>query len=62
VGRCAAEAVGAENVVEPEPSMGAEDMAFYLERCKGCFFFLGVGRKRVIPFTIRNSISMKTFC
>jgi amidohydrolase len=49
VGRCAAEAVGAENVVEPEPSMGAEDMAFYLERCKGCFFFLGVGREESYP-------------
>ncbi len=45
VRRCAEEVVGRENVLEPEPTMGGEDMAFYLERSKGCFFFLGVGRK-----------------
>ena len=49
IGRCAAEVVGIENVVEPEPSMGAEDMSFYLERSKGCFFFLGVGREGSYP-------------
>ena len=49
IGRCAAEVVGAENVVEPDPSMGAEDMSFYLERSKGCFFFLGVGRDGSYP-------------
>ncbi len=43
VGRCAGEVVGVERVVEPEPTMGGEDMAFFLERSKGCFFFLGVG-------------------
>lgn len=35
--------VGADHVVVPEPSMGGEDMAFYLQRASGCFFFLGVG-------------------
>jgi amidohydrolase len=42
---CAAEVVGEEKVVEPEPTMGGEDMAFFLEKVKGCFFFIGVGRE-----------------
>jgi amidohydrolase len=45
VHRCAREVVGKERVIEPEPTMGGEDMAFYLERSNGCFFFLGVGRE-----------------
>jgi amidohydrolase len=44
VRRCAEEVVGSDNVFEPEPTMGGEDMAYYLQRAKGCFFFLGVGR------------------
>ena len=43
VQECAAEAVGSGQVVEPELTLGGEDMAFFLERSKGCFFFLGVG-------------------
>ncbi len=43
--RCAEEVVGPEKVVEPQPTMGGEDMAFFLERSKGAFFFLGVGRE-----------------
>ncbi|MBW2096131.1 MAG: amidohydrolase [Deltaproteobacteria bacterium] len=49
VRRCAEEVVGRENVLEPEPTMGGEDMAFYLEKSKGCFFFLGVGREDCAP-------------
>ncbi len=45
VQRCAEAVVGKENVLEPEQTMGGEDMAFYLEKSKGCFFFLGVGRE-----------------
>jgi amidohydrolase len=45
VRKCAADVVGEDKVVEPEPTMGGEDMAFYLEKSKGCFFFLGVGRE-----------------
>jgi amidohydrolase len=45
----AASVVGPDNVVEPEPTMGGEDMSFYLERSKGCFFFLGVGREGGAP-------------
>lgn len=33
--------VGEENVMEPEPTMGGEDMSLYLERAKGAFTFLG---------------------
>jgi len=53
VRRCAVETVGPERVIEPEPTMGGEDMAFFLERAKGCFFFLGVGREGGAP--IHNS-------
>ena len=49
VARCAAAAVGEENVIEPQPTMGGEDMAFYLEKSKGCFFFLGSGRRGCAP-------------
>jgi len=45
VRRSAEQVVGKDRVMVPEPTMGGEDMAFYLERSKGCFFFLGVGRE-----------------
>lgn len=35
------EVVGAENVSFNERLMGSEDMAYYLERVPGCFFFIG---------------------
>ncbi|MBW1644072.1 MAG: amidohydrolase [Deltaproteobacteria bacterium] len=53
VQRCAEAVVGKENVFEPEQTMGGEDMAFYLEKSRGCFFFLGVGREGCAP--IHNS-------
>ena len=53
VTRCAADAVGKDNVIEPASTMGGEDMAFYLEKSKGCYFFLGVGREGCAP--IHNS-------
>ena len=49
VRKCAVDVVGEDKVVEPEPTMGGEDMAFYLEKSKGCFFFLGVGREGCAP-------------
>ncbi len=49
VRRCAQEVVGPDKVVEPEPTMGGEDMSYYLQRAKGCFFFLGVGRPGCAP-------------
>jgi len=33
--------VGRRNVVDPEPSMGGEDHAFYQELVPGCYVFLG---------------------
>lgn len=45
----AAEIVGPDRVVDTEPTMGGEDMAFYLERVPGCFVFLGVGREGCAP-------------
>jgi amidohydrolase len=45
VRRVAVEALGADRVLRPEPSMGAEDMSLFLEKTAGCYFFLGVGRE-----------------
>ena len=45
VRECAEDVVGSEQVIEPDATMGGEDMAFYLERSKGCFFFVGTGRE-----------------
>jgi amidohydrolase len=43
VADCAAEVVGVENVIRDESvrTMGGEDMAYFLERVPGCYFFLG---------------------
>jgi len=49
VRRCASEVVGPDHVLAPEPTMGGEDMSFYLQRSKGCYFFLGVGREGCGP-------------
>jgi amidohydrolase len=37
--------MGEEKVRFIRPTMGGEDFAFYLEKCPGCFFSLGVGNK-----------------
>ncbi len=39
--RAAIRVVGEASVVEPEPTMGGEDMALYFERAPGCFVFVG---------------------
>ena len=49
VKKCAAGVVGESQVIEPESTMGGEDMAYFLEKTKGCFFFLGVGRENGTP-------------
>ncbi len=49
VRRCAQKVVGEDNVVEPELTMGGEDMSFFLEKSKGCFYALGVGRREFTP-------------
>jgi len=38
-----AEAVGAANVIEFEPTMGAEDFSFFLQEKPGCYFLIGNG-------------------
>jgi len=35
--------VGADNVVEFEPTMGAEDFSFFLQAKPGCYFMIGNG-------------------
>jgi amidohydrolase len=37
----AIETVGADNVLEAEPLMGAEDFSYFLQERPGCFFFIG---------------------
>jgi len=49
VRRCAQKVVGGDNVVEPERTMGGEDMSYFLEQSKGCFYALGVGRQEFTP-------------
>lgn len=39
--RAALRVVDEAHVVEPEPTMGGEDMAVYFERVPGCFVFVG---------------------
>jgi amidohydrolase len=40
---CAAEVIGRHNVVQDRsvPTMGSEDMSYFLDRVPGCYFFLG---------------------
>jgi len=49
VRNCASKVVGEDHVIEPELTMGGEDMSYFLEKAKGCFFFLGVGREGGAP-------------
>jgi amidohydrolase len=49
VRRCAQKVAGEDKVVEPERSMGGEDMSYFLQRSKGCFYALGVGRQEFTP-------------
>jgi amidohydrolase len=39
--RAAVSVVGAERVIEPEPTMGGEDMSVYMNQVPGCFVFVG---------------------
>ncbi len=41
VRRAAEAAVGPENVVEAERTMGSEDMAYFLQEVPGCYFLIG---------------------
>ena len=49
VRRCAAEVVGPDKVIEPSKTMGGEDMSYFLQQAKGCYFVLGTGREGGSP-------------
>jgi len=49
VRRCAQKVAGEDKVVVPERSMGGEDMSYFLQQSKGCFYALGVGRQEFTP-------------
>lgn len=49
VRRCAQKTVGEDNVLEPERTMGGEDMSYFLQQSKGCFYVLGAGRQEFTP-------------
>jgi amidohydrolase len=49
VRRAASQVVGERNVFEPEPIMAGDDMAYFLEKVPGFFFFLGVNRENSAP-------------
>ena len=49
VRRCAAEVVGSEKIIEAPKTMGGEDMSFFLQKAKGCFYALGAGFKGSVP-------------
>jgi len=41
VRRVAAPVVGPANVIEPDPTMGGDDVALFLQRAPGCYFLVG---------------------
>ncbi|MBO9539239.1 amidohydrolase [bacterium] len=41
VRQAAIKVVGESHVIEAEPSMGGEDMAYFLQEVPGCYFFVG---------------------
>jgi amidohydrolase len=43
--KIAGQVVGEDRVVVPDKTLGGEDMAFFLEKTKGCFFCLGAGNE-----------------
>jgi len=49
VRRCAVHVVGEDRVVEPELTMGGEDMSFFLKQVPGCYYCIGVGREGAAP-------------
>ena len=41
----ASRAIGGENVIDCEPSMGGDDMAYFQEKTPGCYFIVGGGNE-----------------
>ncbi len=48
-GKSAEKIVGSKNIIEPEPTMGAEDMSFFHRQTKGGFILLGCGTEEGKP-------------
>ena len=46
VEQVASEILGPENILHPDPDMGGEDFAYYLQKVPGTFYFLAVGNKK----------------
>ena len=40
---------GKDAVTAPDPTMGGEDFAFYLDEVPGCFLFIGTGEDNSVP-------------
>ncbi|MEJ5377291.1 MAG: M20 family metallopeptidase [bacterium] len=49
IAEVAAQVVGKQRVLEPEPTTTGEDMSWYLEKVPGCYFFLGIGQEGCAP-------------
>ncbi len=70
VGRVAARVVGRDRVLVPERTMGGEDFSFFLQKSKGCFFAVGIGREGGAPvhnpgFDFNEDmllVGVETFC
>ncbi len=41
--------ISKDRIMEPESTMGGEDMAYVFEKTKGCYFFLGTGFEGCAP-------------
>ena len=46
VEQVASEILSPENILHPDPDMGGEDFAYYLQKVPGTFYFLAVGNKK----------------
>ncbi len=42
----AEEVLGKEGILHPDPAMGGEDFAYYVQKVPGAFYFLGVGNEK----------------
>jgi amidohydrolase len=49
VRRAAARVVGPDRVAVPDLTLGGEDMSYFLRRCPGCYYCIGVGREGAAP-------------
>ncbi len=70
VRQVAAGIVGQDRVLVPDRTMGGEDFSFFLQKSKGCFFAVGIGREGGAPvhnpgFDFNEDmllVGVETFC